>query len=120
MEQYPIKIKILCEGSVERLDRYVERQMFSIAKEAMTNACKHSNAEHVIVEIAFIKDLCKLLISDDGIGLKHVHTDYKNHFGLLGMKERANQINANFSIESNNTDGVKVELIVSIKSKQQD
>ena len=120
MEQYSIKIKILCEGSVERLDRYIERQIFSIAKEAMTNACKHSNAEHVIVEIAFTKDLCKLLISDDGIGLKHVHTDYKDHFGLLGMKERANQINANFSIESNNTDGVKVELIVSIKSKQQD
>ena len=86
----------------------------------MTNACKHSNAEHVIVETSFINDLCELSISDDGIGLKHVHTDYKDHFGLLGMKERANQIYGNFSIESNINDGVKVNLIVSLKSKKQD
>ena len=86
----------------------------------MTNACKHSNAEHVIVETSFVNDLCKLSISDDGIDVKHVQTDYKDHFGRLGKKERANQIYGNFSIESNNNDGVKVNLLVSLKSKKQD
>jgi signal transduction histidine kinase len=113
MEQHTIKISVISEGNIQRLDRYVERQVFSIAKEAMTNACKHSNATEVIVKMKFSESRYELSLSDNGVGLINIDKDHKGHFGLLGMRERANRINGDLLIQPNDNSGARIKLTVS-------
>lgn len=113
MEQHTIKIGVISEDNIQRLDRYVERQVFSIAKEAMTNACKHSNATEVIVKMKFSESRYELSLSDNGVGLINIDKDHKGHFGLLGMRERANRINGDLLIQPNDNSGARIKLTVS-------
>ena len=69
-DQYQIAITVSVEGTTTRFKRYAERQIFSIAKEAMTNACKHAKAEHIDVRLKYTDDQFLLLVTDDGIGSK--------------------------------------------------
>ena len=79
-DQYQIAITVSVEGTTTRFKRYAERQIFSIAKEAMTNACKHAKAEHIDVRLKYTDDQFLLLVTDDGIGFKD-NPHYKSgHF----------------------------------------
>ena len=118
-DQYQIAITVSVEGTTTRFKRYAERQIFSIAKEAMTNACKHAKAEHIDVRLKYTDDQFLLLVTDDGIGFKD-NPHYKSgHFGLLGMKERANRINGKLLINDAEHAGVQIELLVSVNEYQE-
>ena len=118
-EQYPITITVSVEGITTRFERYAERQIFSIAKEAMTNACKHAKAEHIDVRLKYAEDQFLLLVTDDGIGFKDNPFYKSGHFGLLGMEERANRINGKLLINDAEHAGVQIELLVSVNEYQE-
>ncbi|MFL2876505.1 MAG: sensor histidine kinase [Pontiellaceae bacterium] len=118
-EQYPMTITVSVEGITTRFERYAERQIFSIAKEAMTNACKHAKAEHIDVRLKYAEDQFLLLVSDDGIGFKDNPFYKSGHFGLLGMEERANRINGKLLINDAEHAGVQIELLVSVNEYQE-
>ena len=118
-DQYQIAITVSVEGTTTRFKRYAERQIFSIAKEAMTNACKHAKAEHIDVRLEYAEDQFLLLVTDDGIGFKD-NPHYKSgHFGMLGMEERANRINGKLLINDAEHAGVQIELSVSVNEYQE-
>jgi two-component system sensor histidine kinase UhpB len=79
----------------------------------MTNACKHSNATEVIVKMKFSESRYELSLSDNGVGLINIDKDHKGHFGLLGMRERANRINGDLLIQPNDNSGARIKLTVS-------
>ena len=118
-DQYPIAITVSVEGITNRFKRYTERQIFSIAKEAMTNACKHAKAEHIEVRLKYAEDQFLLLVTDDGIGFKDNPLYKSGHFGLLGMEERANRINGKLLINDAEHAGVQVELSVLVNEYQE-
>ena len=118
-DQYPISITVSVEGIPTRFQRYVERQIFSIAKESMTNACKHAKAEHIDVRLKYAEDQFLLLVTDDGIGFKDNPLYKSGHFGLLGMEERANRINGKLLINDAEHAGVQIELSVFVNEYQE-
>jgi signal transduction histidine kinase len=70
-------------------DAAVESALTGIAREAITNAVKHSNATRIAVELDFAKGgAVRLAVSDDGIGFdpNAARTDA---YGLISMQERA-------------------------------
>jgi signal transduction histidine kinase len=118
-EQHPIAIIVSVEGVTSRFKRYAERQVFSIAKEAMTNACKHAKARHIDVRLVFTPVSLSVLVDDDGIGFSDSPLNRSGHFGLLGMEERANRIHGELSVQLKETGGVRIELSLPLVEGQE-
>ena len=75
-------------GDAVLLDAAVESALAGIAREALTNAVKHSNGTRITIELNFAHGAVRLVVSDDGIGFdaNAVHADA---YGLVSMQERA-------------------------------
>lgn len=92
--------------SGHRLPAVVERELLHIAQEAVVNAERHSRANRVSVTFAVDHSEARLEVRDDGTGL--VVPGTHDHYGLVGMRERAEAIGAELEIESNPLVGTTV------------
>ena len=80
------------EGVRRRLDASLEHHLLRIGLEAVTNAVKHSGATRIEIVVRFSPVATILVVSDDGCGVRHDGEMDGGHFGLQGMRERANKI----------------------------
>tara|TARA_R110001599_G_scaffold17951_2_gene71138 strand:+ start:1861 stop:2568 length:708 start_codon:yes stop_codon:yes gene_type:complete len=89
-------------------------QCYQILKEALSNITRHANAKHVSVQIGKNVSSFLLKITDDGVGFKTSNiNEYK--FGILGMRERANQIGAVINIASVPNHGTSIYVHVPLE-----
>jgi signal transduction histidine kinase len=90
-------------GQERRLPFEVELSLYRIAQEALNNVVHHARAKHAVLSIVF-KEEIKLEVRDDGIGfaMPKSPTDFarSGHFGLLGMRERADLIAGKLEVQS--------------------
>lgn len=65
-----------------------------IAREAVTNAVKHADAEHIAMSVVTDEQGLKMKIADDGRGIAdHSETHGRSgHFGCMGIRERAKKV----------------------------
>jgi signal transduction histidine kinase/ligand-binding sensor domain-containing protein len=102
-------------GGGDTLQSHVVDEVFCIAREAVTNAYRHSGASRIVVELDYQKREFRMTCRDNGCGFdsKEFLTDQTNgHWGLRGMAERAERIGASFSCDGSVTGGTEVHLIV--------
>ncbi len=107
-------LKFKVSGAERRLSPEVELSFYRIAQEALNNAMHHSGARQVRMELAFEDQRVCLSVQDDGSGFS-IPADpgayaHLGHYGLLGMRERADLIGANFELESKPGQGTCVEV----------
>jgi signal transduction histidine kinase/streptogramin lyase len=100
-------------GRVRKMHPIVRDEVYRIGYEAIRNACAHSQASHVQVELIYAEDLT-LRVSDSGVGIDPSITAQgkEGHFGLQGMRERAARIVGKLTIVSSAASGTKVALVV--------
>jgi len=72
--------------------------VYRIIQEAINNAVKHAKATKIVVDFEIVNNDLKISIIDNGIGFDQSTTEAGN--GLLSMKKRANEINADFDMKS--------------------
>lgn len=85
----------------------------------MTNACKYSGSDAVTVSVEAAGNWLHISIVDEGCGFDVAHPAIKGSgCGLLGMQERANQVGATLSIESNEH-GTRVTLVTPMRSTEE-
>jgi Signal transduction histidine kinase len=107
--------KTVVEGDVRELHPMVLEESYSIGREALINALTHSHGRHIEVEISYEPRQFRLRVRDDGHGIdprileEGGRTD---HWGLRGMRERAERIGAELKIWSSHQTGTEVGLIV--------
>ncbi|MEI9975870.1 MAG: two-component regulator propeller domain-containing protein [Ignavibacteriota bacterium] len=102
------------EGSTRRMHPIARDEVYRIGYEAIRNACNHSGATRLEVELICLHDLV-LRVKDNGNGFESstVKTEPgRGHFGLIGMYERAASIRGKLTISSSPGCGTEVELIV--------
>lgn len=91
-------------GQERRLSHETELALYRIAQEALNNIDKHSNATHAELRIDFDTSQILMEIVDNGIGfdMPKSPTDFaaSGHFGLLGIRERADLIGARLEVDS--------------------
>lgn len=88
-------------GEERRLDSQSELALFRIVQEAWTNARRHAAARHVALDFRYGRDELELVIQDDGQGFDPAAlNDERRGWGLLGMRERAEQRGGSLAIES--------------------
>jgi signal transduction histidine kinase/ligand-binding sensor domain-containing protein len=93
----------------------VDLQLFRIAQEAVTNAVRHGHATHIDISVSYDERQVSLTIADDGCGFDAgapatTRTD-REHFGLVTMRERAENVGGTLRIESVAGGGTTVRAI---------
>ncbi|MGD0894046.1 MAG: ATP-binding protein, partial [Terracidiphilus sp.] len=98
-------------GDARNLHPIVRDEVSLIAREAIHNACTHSRASQLRVELGYAEDL-RLCIRDNGIGIDPNVLDAgkTGHFGLRGMRERSARIRAKLTVSSSRNHGTEVVL----------
>lgn len=97
------EFKLESNGNEYRLNNDVELTLYRLTQTSLQNIRLHSKATNVVVKVTFSEDKIVLLIEDNGAGFEVPNESelFENgHFGLLGMKERAQLCNGTFMIHS--------------------
>jgi signal transduction histidine kinase len=111
-----LKADIDIGGIYRVLAPTVENEVFRIAQEALANAVRHSGATRVALGLRYHPNELTLSISDNGIGFQATDTTLpaRGHFGLQGMRERANQIGGTLNVKSSSEGGTTITLSVTL------
>jgi signal transduction histidine kinase len=108
------KVEVTTSGDVRRLPVVVETNLLRIAQEAVTNAIKHSGASRIEVHLDYGERDVMLRVRDNGCGfdVEKVLATSSRRFGLMGMRERAEKMNAAFSLSSQPGQATEVRVTV--------
>jgi len=111
---YPSKprLRVYVEGRQRELKASVYDDVYRIGREAMINACRHSGASEITIEIVYRSSELRISVLDNGCGIDAEELPRTGHWGLLGMRERAERIGARLRILSRAALGTEVELSV--------
>ncbi|HWA93824.1 MAG TPA: two-component regulator propeller domain-containing protein [Terracidiphilus sp.] len=113
---------ILCEIQIQGQERTlkptVQEEVVSMVREAVTNAFRHSQANRIAVVLDFAPTLFTILCQDDGVGLPSgvLKTGAaEGRWGLVGLRERAQNIRARLVLRNNEPHGTVVEILLSAR-----
>jgi signal transduction histidine kinase len=106
-------VRFSVAGGITEMHAVARDDTFRIGYEAIRNACEHSLATELKVELNYAQDLM-LRVHDNGIGIDSSLTTSgdSTHFGLQGMRDRANRIGGRLTIVSAPNSGTEVTLVV--------
>jgi ligand-binding sensor domain-containing protein len=105
--------RVVLNGSARALHPVVFEEIFKIGKESLSNAFRHSGAHSIEAELNYEPTELRIRIRDDGKGidpaiLRQGHRE--GHFGMPGMKERAQKVGARLDVWSRAGVGTEIEL----------
>jgi signal transduction histidine kinase len=102
------------EGTPRIVNPLVADDLTQIGYQAIANAFQHAAAGKIEVRMIYRPSELCLEVKDDGCGIESrmAETGKPGHYGLMGMRERANQIGAMLAIESRTGEGTRVTVIV--------
>jgi signal transduction histidine kinase len=108
---------IEAEGNLPAdLDIGKQAVLFYIAEEAINNARKHAEAEHIWLRTRSQDDVFVLEVEDDGVGFNvgSVDSDYEQRgsLGMVNMRERTELINGVFHVDSTEGQGTCIQVFV--------
>ena len=111
-------IEIKITGMPRRLSSSVRHHLLRIAQEAITNAVRHGAANRISVLLHYAEDSVSLSVNDDGCGFvpQQVLTRELGHFGLRGLRGRADKINGDIKIISEPGHGASIRISVPVPS----
>jgi ligand-binding sensor domain-containing protein/signal transduction histidine kinase len=100
-------------GDAREMHPIVRDEIYRIGYEALRNACTHSGASRLQVELRYARDLT-LRVDDNGTGIDAFIADRgkDGHFGLQGMRERAARIGGKLTLRSSSNSGTKIKIVV--------
>jgi signal transduction histidine kinase len=101
-------------GAYRALPAQTESEMVRVAQEAIQNVKKHAEARQLSVQLEYGSEIVTLEVKDDGRGgaLEHTRGTSAGHFGLTGMRERAEAIDGTLDVTSARGEGTTIRLCV--------
>lgn len=93
---YKISCSLECDTPIAIDNSRVATQLYRIAQEAVTNALRHAEAEHITIRLHAEGGMTTLMVIDDGVGI-HNRVPNENGIGLRIMRHRAISMGAVFS-----------------------
>ncbi|MGD0649015.1 MAG: triple tyrosine motif-containing protein [Acidobacteriaceae bacterium] len=113
-ESESTSFRLFLVGAAVPLQPLIRDDVYSIAREAMTNAFRHASASQVEAELVFDRAQFSLRVRDNGTGMDEqtVSRGHLHHWGLQGMRERALLSGGTLSVRSSPGNGTEVELLI--------
>ena len=106
VEGIPVTVQVDAQG---RLSEAEEAELYRIAYEALNNAVRHGQARRIRVELELRPPAFRLVVADDGQGFDPQKVP-AGHWGLVGMRERAESLGASFRLETAPGQGTRIEV----------
>ena len=111
-EGYSVEFE--CEEWPVRLSSQYASNIYYIIREALTNIRKHAQASSINICMFYFEKHLHVSIGDDGVGMTKVdaaaNANSGYNQGLIGMRERATQLNGCLTIESLHSKGTRVDV----------
>jgi signal transduction histidine kinase len=109
-----LQTRVQVVGAPRKLSPAMERDLLRIFQEALVNVVKHAHARTVDVELRYAPDSLALRVRDDGRGFdpESLSPAGSGHYGLIGMRERAERIGGHLTLNSRPGEGT--EMLVEV------
>jgi signal transduction histidine kinase len=106
--------RIIVEGTPRQLHPIIRDEAYRIGREALANAFRHSGANKIEIELEYSTKQLRIVVRDDGAGIdpEVLQSGRDGHWGLAGMRERAESIGARLKVLSRTNVGTEVELLI--------
>ena len=106
--------RVIVDGQARALNPITRDEVYRIGREALFNAFRHADAASVELELEYGRNSLRILVRDDGRGIdaQVLKLGSDGHWGITGMRERAERIGAAFKVRSRVDAGTEVELSV--------
>jgi ligand-binding sensor domain-containing protein/signal transduction histidine kinase len=101
-------------GTPKVLESMLQEEADRIAGEALSNAFRHASASRIEVEVTYDSSALSIRVRDDGVGMDKavLMNGQPGHWGLAGMRERAQAIRSELKMWSREAAGTEVELVI--------
>ncbi|WP_162909214.1 GAF domain-containing sensor histidine kinase [Aggregatilinea lenta] len=116
-------MNVMLEGQLhveDSMDGHGQGVLFYIVEEAINNARKHAQAEHIWVRIYRQDTVIVVEVEDDGVGFDlgavDANYDQRGSLGMVNMRERAELIEGTLRIESAPAQGTKITILIPTQS----
>jgi len=111
--QRDIVFHVLVQGEPRALQLSTRDEIYRIGREVLANAFRHSKAQNIEAELRYLDDGLRLCVRDDGRGIDPRALEAsQDHWGLAGVKERAEKIAGLLTVSSQPGAGTEIELSV--------
>ena len=120
-----IECELTMAGEVEGLGETINITVYRIVQECLTNIVRHAAATRAEVRVSRERDAARgdflrVAVSDNGKGLAQGEFREPARFGLMGMRERVQGLNGEFSIQAQPGRGVTVLAILPVGERNKD
>jgi signal transduction histidine kinase len=107
-------VQVTTTGTVRPLRPEVEVALLRAAQEGLSNVVKHAGASHTGITLSFMDDVVTLDVRDDGGGFEPGHNGggRRGGYGLIGMRQRVEQLEGTVAIESHPGEGTAVSVTI--------
>ena len=109
-ERAKLDLHLLLPKELEPLSPDLEQAVFRVAQEAVTNVVHHANARNLTLWLEMDAGTLTLTVADDGSGFNMQQGEAAGRFGLTGMRERAQLVAGQLTIESHPGRGTTIKL----------
>ena len=114
-----VAVKLKIGGVYRDLEPDLEAQVLRIAQEAVSNVVRHAAATSMKLDLLYAEEELVLMVEDNGRGFSSDSAFLRQgHYGLRGMRERAEAIHAELQVIGAEGRGTTVRLIVPLLSKK--
>jgi signal transduction histidine kinase/ligand-binding sensor domain-containing protein len=112
--QDDVDFRVIVQGRPQAMHPILRDEVYRIGREAVVNAFRHAQAKSIEVELEYTSKQFRFLVRDDGRGIDPdvLKQGRDGHWGLPGMRERAEWIGAKLHVYSSAAAGTEVELSV--------
>jgi len=107
--------RVIVQGKPRTVAAVARDEIYRIAREAFRNAVRHSRANKIEAELDYGDVALRLRVRDDGIGIgRDVLSEGKRagHWGLPGMRERAEGLKGRLAVWSESGAGTEIEITI--------
>lgn len=114
---FKINCRSICDSAPAELENSIALHLYYIAQESVLNAAKHGKATHVTISFTQANDTLKLIVEDNGIGLKSPGAGQTTGMGIRIMRYRARVIGGTLDLIKLPSNGTQVRCELHLSPK---
>jgi signal transduction histidine kinase len=115
-ERFGLETRFECASELPRLSPRAEAELLRIVQEALNNVARHADATVVRVRAGVVGPNLELAVGDNGGGFEP-ELVREGSFGLASMRERAQIIGGELTIDSRPQDGTRIQVVVPLRNE---
>jgi signal transduction histidine kinase len=110
----PVALQI--DGDLSCLPEKHRTCLYRVVQEALTNCARHAQARQIKIAVLLEDDLVSAAVEDDGRGFQ-TDTSRRRGLGLIGIQERARELNGTVEVASEQNRGTRVRVRLPLSAK---